>query len=216
MKNFEYSRAGSFEEASQLIKEGARPLAGGTDLLGELKDDILPEYPKELVDIKRIPDGDDIRVEDGFLKIGALAKLSRVAEDTQVNTHMPMLAEAAASVATPLIRNLGTIGGNLCQDVRCWFYRYPQEAGGRLVCSRKGGCTCYAPQGDSRYHSIFGGMKAHLTPCAAKCPAGTDIPAYMEQIRKGNIDAAASIIMQVNPMKTATAVPMMKAWPSAM
>ena len=93
MKNFEYSRAGSFEEASQLIKEGTRPLAGGTDLLGELKDDILPEYPKELVDIKRIPDGDDIRVEDGFLKIGALAKLSRVAEDTQVNTHMPMLAE---------------------------------------------------------------------------------------------------------------------------
>lgn len=204
MKNFEYSRAGSFEEASQLIKEGARPLAGGTDLLGELKDDILPEYPKELVDIKRIPDGDDIRVEDGFLKIGALAKLSRVAEDTQVNTHMPMLAEAAASVATPLIRNLGTIGGNLCQDVRCWFYRYPQEAGGRLVCSRKGGCTCYDPQGDSRYHSIFGGMKAHLTPCAAKCPAGTDIPAYMEQIRKGNIDAAASIIMQVNPMPMIT------------
>ena len=204
MKNFEYSRAESFEEAAQLAKEGAKPLAGGTDLLGELKDDILPEYPREMVDLKRIPQGDYIRTEDGFLKIGALTKLSRIAQDPQVAEHMPMLSQAAASVATPLIRNLGTIGGNLCQDVRCWFYRYPQEAGGRLVCSRKGGCTCYAPQGESRYHSIFGGMKAHLTPCAAKCPAGTDIPAYMEQIRMGNMDAAASIIMQVNPMPMIT------------
>ena len=204
MKNFEYSRAASFEDAAQLVKNGARPLAGGTDLLGELKDEILPEYPGELVDIKRIPEGDSIRVEDSCLKIGALAKLSKIAEDPQIKERMPMLSQAAGSVATPLIRNMGTIGGNLCQDVRCWFYRYPHEAGGRLVCSRKGGCTCYAPQGDSRYHSVFGGMKAHLTPCAAKCPAGTDIPAYMEQIRKGNIDAAASIIMQVNPMPMIT------------
>lgn len=204
MKNFEYFRAESFEEASEEIKAGAQVIAGGTDLVGVLKDDILPQIPKGLVDIKRIPNADKIQMKDGTLMIGALAKLSDIAENPDIQAHAPILAEAARSVATPLIRNIGTIGGNLCQDVRCWFYRYPHEAGGRLVCSRKGGCTCYAPQGDNRYHSIFGGMKAHATPCAAKCPAGTDIPAYMEQLRKGNIKGAARIIMEVNPMPMIT------------
>lgn len=204
MKNFEYSREESFEEASEALKNGAKAIAGGTDLIGELKDDILVEYPDELVDIKSILQADTIEIRDGVLHVGALTKLTDISENQDVHTHAPILAEAASTVATPLIRNVGTIGGNLCQDVRCWFYRYPHEAGGRLVCSRKGGCTCYAPQGDNRYHSIFGGMKAHTTPCTSKCPAGTDIPGYMEQIRKGNIKGAAKIIMQVNPMPMLT------------
>jgi NADPH-dependent glutamate synthase beta subunit-like oxidoreductase len=138
------------------------------------------------------------------MKIGALAKLSAIAESKAVKEKVPMLAEAAKSVATPLIRNLGTIGGNICQDVRCWFYRYPHEAGGRLECSRKGGNACYAIRGDNRYHSVFGGMKTQSTPCTRNCPASTDIPGYMEQLRLGNIPGAAQIIMRVNPLPAVT------------
>jgi hypothetical protein len=150
-------------------------LAGGTDLLGRLKDNILPEYPERLVDLKHIPDSSGISLQDDVLAIGAMTKLKTIAESSEIKETLPILAEAAHSVATPLIRNIGTIGGNLCQDVRCWFYRYPHEAAGRLVCSRKGGNTCYALKGDNRYHSVFGGMKTQSTPCTRNCPASTDI-----------------------------------------
>lgn len=206
MKNFTHTRAESFDQASELLKESTKSvvIAGGTDLLGQLKDDILTAYPERVVDLKSIPNADGIKVEGQNLTIGALAKLIDIIESDVVKEKAPILVEAAKSVATPLIRNMGTIGGNICQDVRCWFYRYPHEAGGRLVCSRKGGDNCYALQGDNRYHSIFGGMKAHRSPCTGECPAGTDIPAYMEQIRNGNTAGAAQIIMEVNPMPAIT------------
>lgn len=206
MKNFTHTRAASFDQASELLKDSTKSvvIAGGTDLLGQLKDDILTAYPERVVDLKSIPNADGIKAEGQTLTIGALAKLIDIIESEVVKEKAPILVEAAKSVATPLIRNMGTIGGNICQDVRCWFYRYPHEAGGRLVCSRKGGDNCYALQGDNRYHSIFGGMKAHRSPCAGECPAGTDIPAYMEQIRKGNTAGAAQIIMEVNPMPALT------------
>lgn len=206
MKNFNHTRAESIEEAAVLLKEDSQNvvMAGGTDLLGQLKDDILPEYPKRLINLKTIPEMKGITSDKKKIFIGSATKLADIAESDIIKEKVPMLAEAAKSVATPLIRNMGTIGGNICQDVRCWFYRYPHEAGGRLVCSRKGGDTCYALQGDNRYHSIFGGMKTHRTPCSCNCPAGTDIPAYMEQIRKGSIAGAAQIIMQVNPMPALT------------
>ena len=116
----------------------------------------------------------------------------------------PALAEAAYSVASPLIRSIGTIGGNICQDVRCWYYRYPDSMGGALDCKRKGGGTCYAINGENRYHSVFGGMSCHGTPCAKSCPAGTDVPAYMAKLREGKWDEAAEIIMRYNPMPMMT------------
>jgi NADPH-dependent glutamate synthase beta subunit-like oxidoreductase len=206
MKYFEHTHAGSFEEAQEILSKNneAAIIAGGTDLLCVLKDDILDRYPGELVDIKQIPGSAAIEVKDGVLSVGALAKLNEVVGSELVREHAPLLSEAAKSVATPLIRNIGTIGGNLCQDVRCWYYRYPHEGGGRLVCKRKGGEHCYAEQGDNRYHTIFGGMKCGSTACTRNCPAATDIPAYMEQIRLGNIDGAAQIIMNVNPMPAIT------------
>jgi NADPH-dependent glutamate synthase beta subunit-like oxidoreductase len=206
MKNFKHEKAASFEEASALLNESPQNvvMSGGTDLLGQLKDSILVNYPEKVIDLKHIPGADGITKDSEKITIGALTKLVDIAQSDTINENIPMLAEAAKSVATPLIRNMGTIGGNICQDVRCWFYRYPHEAGGRLVCSRKGGDTCYALQGDNRYHSIFGGMKAHRTPCSGECPAGTDIPAYMEQLRQGNTAGAAQIIMRVNPMPALT------------
>lgn len=204
MKNFTYVRPDNCEDAAQALKEDAVIIAGGSDLLGGLKADIYPDYPKTLVSLKDIPDIDTIKVEDGMLKIGAMAKLTSIVENETVKAEVPALAEAAHSIATPLIRNVGTIGGNVCQDVRCWFYRYPHEIGGRLNCARKGGDVCYGILGDNRYHSIFGGMKTGVTPCSLECPAGTDIPAYMEQIRNGNWDAAAQIIMEANPLPMLT------------
>lgn len=204
MKNFTYVRPDNCEDAAQALKEDAVIIAGGSDLLGGLKADIYPDYPKTLVSLKDIPDIDTIKVEDGILKIGAMAKLTSIVENETVKAEVPALAEAAHSIATPLIRNVGTIGGNVCQDVRCWFYRYPHEIGGRLNCARKGGDVCYGILGDNRYHSIFGGMKTGVTPCSLECPAGTDIPAYMEQIRNGNWDAAAQIIMEANPLPMLT------------
>ena len=143
MKDFKYERAQSFEDADKILKsnEKACPLAGGTDLLGTLKNEILCEDPEMLVDLKSIPGSKGIEEKGDTIEIGALTTLTEIAESEAVRTKTPMLAEAAYSVATPLIRNKGTVGGNLCQDVRCWFYRYPHEGGGRMVCRRK----CGAP-----------------------------------------------------------------------
>lgn len=206
MKEFKYERAENFEEASELLKsnENACPLAGGTDLLGTLKNEILCENPEMLVDLKNIPGAKGIEADGDALNIGALTTLTEIAESADVKEKAPMLAEAAHSVASPLIRNKGTVGGNLCQDVRCWFYRYPHEGGGRMVCRRKGGDHCYAEQGDNRYHSIFGGVAMGTNACRAACPAGTDISRYMEQVRLGNFAGAAQVIMDVNPMPMIT------------
>ena len=142
--------------------------------------------------------------EGGAVAVGALTTLAAVESDAAFAGELKAVAEAAHSVATPIIRNSATIGGNLCQDVRCWYYRYPDSVGGRLMCARKGGDPCYAVQGRNQYHSIMGGMRTGKNACSHECPAGTDIPAYMQKIRENDWDAAAEIIMRVNPMPMLT------------
>ena len=194
MKRFDYVRPQTCAEASGEMENGAVYMAGGSDLLGELKQDILPKYPKKVVSLRDIPELKGVAVEDGKLKVGAMTTLAELTESEAVASAVPALAEAAHSVATPLVRGIGTIGGNICQDVRCWFYRYPNEIGGRLDCARKGGAECFALKGDSRYHSIFGGMKvATAVGCSGGCPNNTDIGAYMEKLRAGDWAAAAEI-----------------------
>ena len=205
MKRFDFVRPQSCEEAVREIDSASVYMAGGTDLLGELKQEILPKYPEKVVSLKDIPGLKGVTLESGKLKIGALTTLSELAENETVKANAPALSEAAHSVATPLIRNVGTIGGNVMQDVRCWFYRYPNEIGGRLNCARKGGEECYALKGDARYHSIFGGMKtANAVGCSGGCPNNTDIGSYMEKLRAGDWAAAAEIFYRVNPMPTIT------------
>ena len=205
MKRFDYVRPQTCAEASGEMENGAVYMAGGSDLLGELKQDILPKYPKKVVSLRDIPELKGVAVEDGKLKVGAMTTLAELTESEAVASAVPALAEAAHSVATPLVRGIGTIGGNICQDVRCWFYRYPNEIGGRLDCARKGGAECFALKGDSRYHSIFGGMKvANPVCCSGGCPNNTDIGAYMEKLRAGDWAAAAEIFYRVNPMPTIT------------
>ena len=168
MKYFEHESALSFEEAASLLKEAPKGKA-------VLKEQLLKEYPETVINLKTIEGGEYIKEDGEYIEVGALTKLVDIVKSDVVNTKAPALAQAARSVATPLIRNYATIGGNICQDVRCWFYRYPHGVGGRLDCMRKGGNECYAIKGDNRNHSVFGGMKAHATPCTSQCPAGTDI-----------------------------------------
>jgi xanthine dehydrogenase YagS FAD-binding subunit len=157
MRHFAHFSASGIDEAVSLLKrygKKANVIAGGTDLLGKMKDEILPHYPEAIIDIKGIPGLDFIKEEGEKLKIGALTRLEDIAGHEVVTHRYSALAEAAHRTASPHIREMGTLGGNICQDIRCWFYRSPNN---RFPCLRKGGGRCYAIEGDNRYHSIFGG-----------------------------------------------------------
>jgi len=169
MKSFNHVNAKTVDEAITLLKDHkgkAKLIAGGTDLLGILKDQILPEYPETIINIKTIQELDYIKEDGTGLKIGALAKLADIANNPVIKEKYKVLAVAAESVATPQIRNMGTIGGNLAQDVRCWYYRYPHQLGGRIMCMRKDSGPCAAVTGDNRYHAII-----EIQKCAGVCPS---------------------------------------------
>ena len=152
------------------LKGNANLIAGGTDLLGVLKDEILPDYPEAVINIKTIPGLDDVKQNKKGLKIGALTKLVDVVAHPLIRERYPILSKAAEAVATPEIRNMATLGGNLCQDTRCWYYRYPHHMGGRIICYRKEKGPCQAIKGDNRYQAIMGGKG-----CFAVCPSDTAI-----------------------------------------
>ena len=207
MKSFKHYNAGSIKEAVALLKkyEGkAKVSAGGTDLLGVLKDKNLTEYPEAIINIKFIGGLDYIKEDAQGLKIGALTKLSAIADSPFVKERYLLLSKAAKSVATPQVRNMGTIGGNLAQDVRCWYYRYPDELGGSIKCLRKGGQQCNALAGDNRYHSIFGSAALAEYPCSTGCPAKTNIPSYLGKIKKGDLNEASRALLDFNPLPAIT------------
>jgi xanthine dehydrogenase YagS FAD-binding subunit len=171
MRSFEYWNPRTVAEACELLADygsRARIIAGGTDLLGQLKDDIFADAPETLVNIKGIAELGTIRGETDHVEIGALVTLADIAESALIRNEYPALADAARSVAASQIRNMGTLGGNLCQEVRCWYYRYPRHLGGPIHCLRKGGRRCPAVRGDNRYHAIIGGKG-----CFAACPSDT-------------------------------------------
>ena len=155
MRKFVHVNARAVDEAVSVLQRyggKASVIAGGTDLLGKMKDEILPTSPEVIINLKSIPGLDFIREEEGLLRIGALTRLEDIATDPLVRSKYRALAEAAHRTASPHIREMGTIGGNICQDIRCWYYRNPHN---RFPCLRKGGGRCYAIEGDNRYHSIF-------------------------------------------------------------
>lgn len=164
MKNFAYVRAGSIAEAIKALgAKGAFLHAGGTDLMGCMRDGVLPV--ERVVSISGLKELRGISAKpDGGLKIGALTTIAEVAEDPSVVGKYPALAQAAAEVASPQLRNQGTIGGNICQRPRCWYYR------GQFHCARKGGDICYAVGGENQYHAIFGGG-----PCVFVHPSDTAV-----------------------------------------
>ncbi|MCD7882806.1 MAG: FAD-dependent oxidoreductase [Lachnospiraceae bacterium] len=198
MKSFEYSRVGDYEEAAGRIQNSSKTaevISGGTDFLNMWKDQNLLEYPEQVLQIDRIKDADRFEKTQNGWSIGAETRLDTLAKQDEI----PVLAAAAGSIANEQIRNAATVAGDIFQDVHCKYYRYTDFMGGRVVCRRKGGELCCAMHGESEHHSVFGGMRTHETPCSQACPAGTDIPAYAEEIRKGNIKKAAQILMGANP-----------------
>jgi xanthine dehydrogenase YagS FAD-binding subunit len=176
VKRFVHIEPSSVEEAVlHLRRYGNRAsvLAGGTDLLGKMKDMILPVYPEAVINLKAIPGLDFITEEDGMLTIGALTRLADIAAHPGIRRRYAALAEAARRTASPHLREMGTLGGNICQDIRCWYYRSPNN---RFPCLRKGGGRCYAIEGDNRYHSIFGSSVEE--GCCAVHPSDT-VPALI-------------------------------------
>ena len=168
MKGFNHTNAKTLAEAKTALAGGkAEIIAGGTDLIGRLKDNILPDkmYPVTVINIKTItPSLDYIKEDAGVLKIGAATRLSDIASHQAVNKKYTALAQAALRVATPHVRDMGTIGGNLAQLHRCWYFRKPEN---RFPCVRKGGTTCFAMMGDNRCHSIF----RNVNKCIAVHPS---------------------------------------------
>jgi len=130
------------------------PIAGGMDLLGLMKDYIA--QPDVLVNVKRLPAA--ITVESqGLSVVGAATKLVEVAEHAELGTQYPALRDAAASVGTPQIRNAATVGGNLMQRPRCWYFRNEE-----FNCLKKGGARCFAVDGENQFHAIFGDSPCHI------------------------------------------------------
>jgi len=202
VKNFQHINAYSIDEAISLLRhygDRAWIIAGGTDLLGKMKDAILPSYPEAVINIKTIPDLSYIRRSEGMLKIGPLTTLSEIADSKVVRSHYIALGQAAHRVASPQIRNMGTIAGNVCQDIRCWYYR---NRNNRFPCLRKKGGRCYAIKGDNRYHSIFGGSVSG--GCMAVHPSDT-APALIAlgaKIRTSSRIIDAQDFFEVKPIKT--------------
>ncbi len=206
MKKFNYIAATSLKQAESALakagkKESAKVLAGGTDLLGALKDRIHPESPGTIVDLKSVQGLDYIESDRKLLRIGALTRLQEISTNKEIKENYRLLALAARSVASPQIRNMGTIGGNICQEPRCWYYRAPDN---QFHCLRKGGVKCSALLGENRYHSIFGAVWAGSPSCTHTCPGHVDIPVYMSAMRAGRTDDAARTILANNPMPALT------------
>jgi xanthine dehydrogenase YagS FAD-binding subunit len=173
MKNFTYHRPKSPKEAVALLSDRWGPtelLAGGTDLL-----DLQKEYvaqPDKVVSLAEVGLKGITTLRNNELEIGAGVKLAEIAGHTQLRGWYPALTTAAGMVGGPQIRNMGTLGGNLCQRNRCWYFRDEH-----VNCLLKGGDKCFAMTGDNRYHAIFvGGHKCVIVNPSTLAPVLLALP----------------------------------------
>ncbi|MCZ6597980.1 MAG: FAD binding domain-containing protein, partial [Planctomycetota bacterium] len=173
MKSFEMLLPKTVAEAVRSLpsddafaeRRKVKVLAGGQDLIGELKDHL--EEPISVVNLKGIPGLDRIEpLTGGGLVIGALVTVAEIEGHERIRSNLPMLAEAAASVGSPQIRNQGTLGGNLCQRPRCWYYRNEDT-----VCLKKGGTECFSAEGLNKYNAILGGGPSFIVHPSDLAPA---------------------------------------------
>jgi len=149
MNPFSYHQANDLADAVHaLAAPSAVPLGGGTDLLVAMKDSIA--HPEVLVDLRRIPSARDITLnDDGSARIGCAVRLAEIASHSGMARRYAALTQAAAVVGTPQLRAMGTIGGNLAQRLRCWYFR------GGLPCFKNGSTDCLAERGENHYHALF-------------------------------------------------------------
>lgn len=163
MKAFEYATAHSTDTARELVGNDGAYLAGGNDLLALMKE-YLAE-PKRLVNIKSLPGMDKIHSGSKTWTIGALVTVSDIEDHPGIAKTFPGLQQAAAEVGSRQIRNVATVGGNLAQHSRCWYFRHRD-----VLCLKKGGEMCYARHGENKYHSLFTG-----NTCISPIPSNLSI-----------------------------------------
>ncbi len=167
MKEFMIAQPQSFKQFISLLSgktDGYYLMAGGTDLLDEIKSKIV--NPEVVIDLMSISDRLPTTETKDYVSISALTSVAELAENPIIQKHFPGLRHAALSLATPQLRNVGTVGGNLCQRPRCWYYRDPE-----VICRKKGGNRCYAFSGRNRYHAIFGGGICYIVYPSDLAPA---------------------------------------------
>ena len=169
LPKFEYIAPKTLAKAVAVQNEGGKFLAGGTDLYVAMKQRMIS--PGVLIDLNAIPKLKKVRGDKkGVLKIGALASLSRIKESPVVKSHLPTLCKIIPSVSTPQLRNMGTIGGNLCLDTRCSYYNQPLLLKKRWEpCLKIGGKVCHVVKGKKSCFSVYSGdMAAPLMALGAK------------------------------------------------
>ena len=164
MNRFEWVNASSVDQALASVTDESAFKAGGVDLLDLMKDGIAS--PSRLVNIRQISGLDQISEDDKGLRIGPLVTLTQIEEHPAVQKKYTALSEAASRIATPQIRNMGTVGGNLAQRPRCWYFRSED-----FHCRKKGGTHCFAQDGENDYHAIFDNRV-----CAIIHPSGIAVP----------------------------------------
>ena len=151
MKAFAYVNPANEKDAVAALKTDgiAMPLGGGQDLLARMKDYI--DSPDRVVNVKNALEATAIATPDGGMKIGAAMKIVDLAEHAQIAKMYPAVSAAAIEIGTPQIRHVGTVGGNVNQRPRCWYFRNEE-----FVCYKKGGSRCFAVEGENQFHAIFG------------------------------------------------------------
>ena len=157
MDSFEYHSPKTREKASFLLTSTPRAhiVSGSTDLLGEIKQGVV--HPESLVSLANVNGLKDIQNNGNICILGSMVTLADIVSNEYLTSSFPALVKAAASVATPQIRSIGTLGGNLCQRPRCWYYRNPL-----FDCLKKGGYKCFAVGGLDKYHSVIGGERCWI------------------------------------------------------
>jgi xanthine dehydrogenase YagS FAD-binding subunit len=165
MTGFELLQPTTIDDAVELLDRHSRGgwiLAGGYDSLDWFKDRV--KQPSAVIDLEGVAELRGVRSSSGGIEIGAMTTLTELARNETIRSRYELLATAASKVASPQIRHAATIGGNLCQDTRCWYYRYGVD------CYRAGGNTCYAaaPEAMNREHAVFGASR-----CVAVSPSDT-------------------------------------------
>ena len=179
MRPFSYHPAVSLDDAAlSLANPGAVALGGGTDLLVCIEEGILS--PDIVVDLRALPGARDVRIDgDGSLRIGGGARIDDIAADPRTRDEWPALAQACEAVGTPALRQMGTLGGNLCQRPRCWYYRRS------ISCHKTGGPSCPAVEGQNQYLSIIGGGPCFAVHPSDPAVALTALGASVEIARRG-------------------------------
>lgn len=152
-------------------------LAGGTDLYSLLKDEII--NPKVVIDLSQIAELIGLKQSKVGFRIGALTSINELVSNSQIQKDFPGLTEAANSIGSPQLRNVGTVGGNLCQRPRCWYFRDPL-----FPCRKKGGARCFAVRGRNKYHAIFGGGPCHIVHPSDLAPALISLEAKAKIVSK--------------------------------